>query len=109
MLRICTLVLSLLTISSPAWAQSVPMLLLSDCASTAAVRDYVQATDEIPFVGGPGMMQQADQQFADGVWKIYMNPQTETYTIVIEFPWDHVACVVGIGAGLAPFEEKAAL
>ena len=107
MFKISTLLLMLF--AAPAAAQSAPMVILADCASISAVRQYVEEAKEIPFVGGPGMMQRDDQEFAEGVWKIYMNPQTETYSIVIEFPWDNVSCLVGIGAELAPFQEQGSL
>lgn len=100
--------LALVLIPFSVWAQpAMPagMLIMADCDYTEALKSFVYDEErQIPFVGGVGIIQRHDREFAQGVWKIYVDPDQDTYSILIEF-FDGVMCLVGTGSGLAPFEE----
>jgi len=87
-----------------------PMLMLADCAPSAAIEQFIyQDFGETPFTGGEGIMQRDDALFAGGVWKIYTSPDWSTFTIVIEFPADDVMCLVGMGEDLNTFIDGSQL
>lgn len=82
------------------------MLIMADCDYIEILKSFVYDEErQIPFVGGTGIMQLDNLAFAEGVWKVYVDPDQDTYSIVIEFPEDGVMCLVGMGKGLAPFED----
>ena len=103
------LTLALILIPFTARAQpAMPagMLMMTDCDYTEILKSFVYDEErQIPFVGGVGIMQRHDGEFAEGVWKVYVDPDQDTYSIVREFPADGVMCLVGMGEDLAPFEE----
>lgn len=103
------LTLALILIPLTAWAQTnmpASMLITADCDYTEVLKSFVYDEErQIPFMGGAGIMQLDNLAFAEGVWKVYVDPDQDTYSIVIEFPGDGVMCLVGMGSGLAPFED----
>ena len=103
------LTLALILIPFTVWAQTnmpASMLMTADCDYTEVLKSFVYDEErQIPFMGGTGIMQLDNLAFAEGVWKIYVDPDQDTYSIVIEFPGDGVMCLVGMGEGLAPFED----
>lgn len=88
-------------------AMPAGMLIMADCDYTEVLKSFVYDEErQIPFVGGVGIIQRHDREFAQGVWKIYVDPDQDTYSILIEV-FDGVMCLVGMGSGLAPFEDHA--
>jgi hypothetical protein len=102
----------LLATGSPVIAQENTMMnmqMIAGCQPTQQMESLAEQFDEIPFVGGPGVFRRWDGEFADGVLKIYANPATLTFTVVVEFPSDGISCIVLMGDDLQPIVQGQAL
>ena len=56
---------------------------------------------EIPFAESNGIIQHITGDFAEGKLKIYVNPETFTVSVVVEFQ-DEVGCIVYMGSNFTP-------
>jgi len=85
------------------------MQIIAGCQSTDMMTDYISQYDEIPFVGGPGVFRRFDGELAEGDFKMYVNPNTQTFTLTVEFPSDNIVCIVFMGDDLKPVAQGQSL
>ena len=100
-------ILSALALASSMFCTSVSaeplrMFSVSNCDSKEIVYEFLSGEyEEVPFATGPGAIQRPDGAFAQGMYMIWANPQTMSFSITIEFD-DDIVCIMGMGGDLAP-------
>lgn len=83
--------------------QSFVMDMVTDCQSISDLRSYLETEHgEIAFTSAPGVFRRYDGEFSAGLFRTYLNPQTFTFTLTVEFLQDDIACVIAMGEEFAP-------
>jgi hypothetical protein len=76
---------------------------LNTCAPTEYVENWLTVNSrEEAVVRGNGAIMGLDNEPFTGIWKLWANRETRSFTILIEFPQDGMTCVVGLGEDLEP-------
>lgn len=106
--------LALAAVLTPALAQepeseidAMSMYSMNTCAETEYVENWLSVNSkEVPVVKGNGAIMSLNGEAFAGIWKVWANPETRSFTILIEFPEDGMTCVVGLGEQLEPDVSK---
>ena len=92
----------LLGLALPAQANQI-MRMTAACQQSDIVADFItEQYMEVPFAEGPSVIRLNETQYAEGLGKIYVNPKTGGFSVVMEFPEDDVACILLMGDDFKP-------
>jgi len=79
------------------------MQIISDCNSISELRSYLKEEHgELAFTSAPGVFRRFDGELSVGLFRTYLNPDTFTFTLTVEFLQDDVACIIAMGEEYAP-------
>lgn len=99
------LMLCLLGSTGLAHAEAKYLQSESLCGPTDKIQEFLTQTKEMPFAGGSGGIQLSKDRVAEGEWQIHVNPQTKTFSIVINFEQDGYGCLIGAGLDFHPLKS----
>ena len=77
----------------------------STCGSSEITQEWLEEQQELPFAGGPGAIRLPDDLIATGDWKIYVNPNSKSFSIMMFFPEDDMVCLIGAGQLFTPLKQ----
>lgn len=101
--KLTVTMLGLVLLATPIQAQSLSMIIETDCTTINDLRSYLgREYGEIAFTSGPGVFKRFDGEFSTGLFRTYLNPENFTFTLTVEFIEDDVACVIAMGENFAP-------
>lgn len=105
--KLAVILLGLVTFIQSAQAQDnnefYKMQMVTDCENATSLRNYLEFEyGEIPFTSGPGVFRRFDGEFSQGLFRTYVNPETFSFTITVEFLDDNLACIIVMGDNFAP-------
>src|SRR6056300_1241822 len=102
--RLAVILLGLVLVVTPSLAQTTQkMIILTECSSINELRSYLaEEHNELAFTSAPGLFKRADGQFSQGLFRTYLNPETFSYTLTVEFIDSELACIIAMGAEFAP-------
>jgi hypothetical protein len=89
---------------TPVQAQdNLRMIIETECSTITSLRSYLQNEHgEIAFTSAPGVFKRWDGELSVGLFRTYLNPETFTFTLTVEFIEDNVACIIAMGDEFAP-------
>lgn len=114
MLKLATTLLGLTLALGSAQAQNSNDRMIfssdSECRSIGVIETVIQDQyGEQPFSKSEIILQASkNTRLHEGNLVIYINPNTRTYTLVVQFE-DSISCVLGIGIGFVPAFEKSTM
>jgi hypothetical protein len=89
----------------PAHANQI-LNLTGSCAASEDVHRYLtQEYEEVPFSQGPSVIRLPSGEYAGGIARIYVNPQTRGFTVVTEFVEEGVTCILLMGDDFRPIRQ----
>lgn len=102
--RLAVILLGLVLVVTPSLAQdTTPMIIRTECSSIDELRSYLaEEHNELAFTSAPGLFRRADGKFAAGLFRTYLNPETFSYTLTVEFTDIDFACIIAMGEQFAP-------
>ena len=98
----------LLALAAPLQAQEQEMLVFPmgiPCTppSLELYENFEDNMGELPMLRGNIIVGSLNGTEYDATMELFVNPQTATFSIVIYFEDDEMACILTVGEGLTPF------
>lgn len=101
--KLTVALLGLVLVATPLQSQSLRMIIETDCNKISEVRSYLKNQyGEIAFTSAPGIFKRFDGELSEGLFRTYLNPETFTFTLTVEFIEEDIACVIAMGDEFAP-------
>jgi len=88
-----------------AHAEAKLLQIESMCGPISVTQEFLDSQQELPFAGGLGAVRMSADEYAEGDWKIHVNPQTKSFSLMLVFLEDDIACLIGAGTGFMPLQQ----